>query len=221
METRFVLAVTVATAFHAFVLLGVNRPHVPTHRPSPAAHLPECPPPFAVDLEPPKDSEDEPRIAEAPPKGQPEEFKPTLDEPVLSPSNDEQMMPPRTPQPATIVTRISFDPPGVPDGTSDKWNDVKIWTPDGLDNSPRTKAQIAPSYPAAERSAGITGEVLVEFIVDESGHVQHAHVVRSTAAAFESPTIRAVERWRFEPGKKNGRAVRFRMVVPVSFNLEA
>lgn len=221
METRFVLAATVATAFHAFVLLGVNRPHLPTHRHSPAVEPTAKQPPFVVDLDPPKDSDADIKIAGAPAKGEPEELKPMLDEAPPRPAPFEQPTQTRTPPPINVVDRIAAGPVGLPDGVEGVQSSASVFSPDLLDNSPRTKAQMPPSYPAAERSAGITGEVLVEFIVDESGHVQHAHVVRSTAAAFESPTIRAVERWRFEPGKKNGRAVRFRMVVPVSFNLEA
>jgi protein TonB len=90
-----------------------------------------------------------------------------------------------------------------------------------LDNTPRTRSQVAPAYPASERNAGISGEVLVEFTVDESGRVLNPRVVRSSRTAFESPTLRAVSNWRFEPGKKNGQAVRFRMMVPVAFNLES
>jgi protein TonB len=221
METRFVLPVVVATAFHTFVLLGVNRPHVAVHRPSPASHTAAPQPPFPVDLEPPKDSDADPKTAEIPPKGEPEEFKPKSDEPLLRPTDMEQQMETRTPPPPNVAIRISAGPVGLPDGIREGRADVTVFSSDLLDNTPRTKSQVAPSYPAAERSAGLTGEVLVEFVVDESGRVQHAHVVRSSAAAFESSTLRAVERWRFEPGKKNGRAVRFRMVVPVSFNLEA
>jgi len=33
------------------------------------------------------------------------------------------------------------------------------------------------------------------------------------------PTLCAVERWRFQPGTRNGQKVRFSMVVPVLFNL--
>jgi protein TonB len=60
----------------------------------------------------------------------------------------------------------------------------------------------------------------VEFVVDEAGRVMHPFVVRSSRAGFEAPTLRAVEKWRFEPGKKDGRAVRFRMQIPVTFSLK-
>ena len=57
----------------------------------------------------------------------------------------------------------------------------------------------------------------MEFVVDEAGRVLDPHVVRSNDPVFEAPTLRAVAKWRFEPGRKNGQVVRFRMSVPVAF----
>ena len=91
--------------------------------------------------------------------------------------------------------------------------------PDGLDNTPRTRFQPAPHYPPSARSTGLTGEVLVEFTVDESGRVLDPHIVRSSDRMFEEPSLRAVAKWQFEPGRSGGRIVRFRMAVPVVFNL--
>ena len=55
------------------------------------------------------------------------------------------------------------------------------------------------------------------YVVDEAGHVLDPHVVRSSEPIFEAPTLRAVAKWRFEPGQVHGRPVRFRMAVPVAF----
>lgn len=88
-----------------------------------------------------------------------------------------------------------------------------------LDNRPRALFQAAPEYPHAQKNTGATGEVIVNFTVDERGYVQDVHVVKSTHPDFETPTIRAVSKWRFEPGRKNGQRVKFRMSVPVAFDL--
>ena len=55
------------------------------------------------------------------------------------------------------------------------------------------------------------------FIVDEKGHVIEPRVKSSSDSAFEKPALDAVKRWLFEPGKKGGKAVQTRMLVPVSF----
>ena len=46
-------------------------------------------------------------------------------------------------------------------------------------------------------------------------------MARTANSIFDSATIRSVLKWRFEPGKRNGKIVRFRMAVPVVFKLDA
>ncbi len=61
--------------------------------------------------------------------------------------------------------------------------------------------------------------MLVEFIVEETGRVLDPRVLDSTDRVFEEATLRAVAKWRFEPGTRDGRIVRFRMTVPGVFSL--
>lgn len=95
---------------------------------------------------------------------------------------------------------------------------VGIVTTFDLDRAPRAMAQPPPDYPYSMRVAGITGSVTVEFVVGTDGHVLSAEVVRSTHREFADPALKAVLRWKFEPGTINGRKVRFRMAVPIEFN---
>jgi protein TonB len=88
-----------------------------------------------------------------------------------------------------------------------------------LDNPPQVRYRVAPVYPFEAKRSGEMGEVVVEFLVNERGEVVQPRVVSSSATVFEEPTLRAVARWKFEPGRKDGRTVRFRMSVPVRFNL--
>lgn len=102
--------------------------------------------------------------------------------------------------------------PGTPDG-------IKVFSAINLDNTPRTRVQTPPAYPFNLKAIGVSGEVLVEFVVDEYGRVINPRILRSTHADFEAPTLAAVVKWRFEPGTRNMAPVRFKMVVPVQFNL--
>lgn len=88
-----------------------------------------------------------------------------------------------------------------------------------LDATPRAKVQVSPEYPFALRAAGIEGNVTVEFDVDASGRVVTARALTSTHREFEDAAIRAVLKWRFEPGRRHGKAVPFRMVVPIGFTV--
>lgn len=88
-----------------------------------------------------------------------------------------------------------------------------------LDQAPTAKFQANPVYPFEMRRAGITGEVVVGFIVDDQGKVRDAYAVRSTQREFEAAAIQAVMKWTFRPGKKGGRSVNTRMQVPIVFSI--
>ena len=96
---------------------------------------------------------------------------------------------------------------------------IEIFDPSKLDQQPQARAKVPPQYPFEMRRAGITGEVLVEFIVDSNGDVRNAFAVRSTQREFETAAVQAVSKWKFRPGKKGGRAVNTRMQQPISFSL--
>jgi protein TonB len=89
-----------------------------------------------------------------------------------------------------------------------------------LDKNPRATAQISPEYPTSMRNGGIAGSVTVAFEVNTTGRVIRAEAVNYTRREFVEPALRAVRNWHFEPGKQNGRAVAFRMTVPIEFSLD-
>ncbi len=85
-----------------------------------------------------------------------------------------------------------------------------------LDQKPRPVHQPGPNWDAVLR-AKAPGHVQVLFVVDEDGRVAKATVQSSTDTVFEPAALAAVRKWRFEPGRSQGRPVRFRMRVQVSF----
>lgn len=89
---------------------------------------------------------------------------------------------------------------------------------ESLDRAPRAVAQPSPAYPAGLNREGVEGTVAVEFVVDQTGRVVKAEAVRWSRREFVESAVRAVLRWRFEPGTINGRKVSFRMAVPIEFN---
>lgn len=219
MDTRFILPATFATAFHALVFFGfkvtpggvIIRDRDPVTRPAA---------PFVINIEDPPEPLVDPEAGAAQPKGHPEDFLPQLDETPPRPSLYQQESARINPRPDVVATRIASGPVGFLDGT-ERIKSSGIVNSINLDNPPRTRSQVPPSYPLEARNAGLTGEVSVEFVVDETGRVLTARVVKSTDSCFDAATLRAVQKWRFEPGKKNGHAVRFRMVAPVVFSLNS
>ena len=88
-----------------------------------------------------------------------------------------------------------------------------------LDQIPQPTFQTKPVYPFDMRRQGITGTVVVEFIVDKTGTVRDAFALPSTQREFEGEAVKAVMKWRFKPGKRGGAAVPTRMRVPIVFSL--
>jgi protein TonB len=85
-----------------------------------------------------------------------------------------------------------------------------------LDQAPRTIYQPGPVL-TAELRRKAPGTVNIIFIVDERGRTESPIVQSSSDPIFEAPALAAVKQWKFEPGKRNGQPVRFRMRVPISF----
>lgn len=92
-----------------------------------------------------------------------------------------------------------------------------IYELDDLTRAPRPISQRAPTYPPELRRAGISGTVVLMFVVRSDGSTSNITVERSDNPAFEEPAIRAVRKWRFEPGEKDGKAVNTRVRIPIPF----
>jgi protein TonB len=85
-----------------------------------------------------------------------------------------------------------------------------------LDQKPRALYRPSPVLNAKQRRA-TPGTVTVVFIVDQAGKVESPVVMNSTDPVFERSALDAVKKWKFEPGKRAGEAVRFRIRQPISF----
>lgn len=95
--------------------------------------------------------------------------------------------------------------------------DEIIYELEDLTRAPRPISQRAPTYPPELRRAGISGTVVLMFVVRSDGTTSNITVERSDNPAFEEPAIRAVRKWRFEPGEKDGKAVNTRVRIPIPF----
>lgn len=192
-----------------------------TFKPGPKKHAKEDDAPTIQLMEMPKIEPDEPEKVESdePPQAQ-VDFAPPMqtDVPqiVQVDSFVQQVQPPPPENMKPNVGVISI-PQGRPSGS---FKGAEIFDPSKLDQQPVPKVRVQPQYPFEMRRAGITGEVLVEFIVDSNGDVRNAFAVRSTQREFETAAIQAVSKWKFRPGKKGGRAVNTRMQQPISFSLQ-
>jgi protein TonB len=79
----------------------------------------------------------------------------------------------------------------------------------------------APRYPEVLRRAGIEGQVVAQFVVDQDGRVEGGTVkfVRSDNPLFEDPVRAALTRMRFTPAAIGGKRVRQLVEMPFVFTL--
>lgn len=89
-----------------------------------------------------------------------------------------------------------------------------------LDQKPRVIYQPSPALTPEVREKA-PGTVYVIFVVNPQGRVEDPKVQRSDDPVFERPALAAVKQWKFEPGQRAGKAVRFRMRVPITFPRES
>lgn len=102
---------------------------------------------------------------------------------------------------------------------SDSKENDALFSLSDLDQKPRIIYQPAPVM-NNEMRRKTPGTVYVIFIVDQQGRVDNPIVQQSSDSVFERSAIAAVRQWRFEPGKRNGQPVRFRMRAPIIFPKE-
>lgn len=96
---------------------------------------------------------------------------------------------------------------------------VNVYEPGALDRKPVARVQKRPDFPFEMRRAGVSGEVVVEFVVDPNGNVQQARAVSATTPEFADAGVQCIIAWKFSPGMKNGQPVATIMQMPFSFGL--
>ena len=71
-----------------------------------------------------------------------------------------------------------------------------------------------------QNGSDVSGKVLLSFIVEKDGTPTHFKVERGIEPAFDAEALRVIKRSpRWTPAKINGKGVRSRYIVPISFTL--
>lgn len=112
---------------------------------------------------------------------------------------------------------FSFDGFGV--NADDTAGDLQIFDIKDLDSVPRRTRTGSLVHPPSLRQARISGNVVLQVIISETGAVQIERVLSSSHREFEAPAVRAAEESAFEPPKKSGRAVRARYTWTINFRV--
>jgi len=84
---------------------------------------------------------------------------------------------------------------------------------------PRKVRDVRPRYPIDAERNNVQGVVIIEAVIDESGAVANARVVRSVPM-LDASAVDAVRRWLFTPTELSGRAVAVVVTVTVAFSAQ-
>lgn len=76
-------------------------------------------------------------------------------------------------------------------------------------------------YPSEARKAGVEGRVFVSIVVDERGNVATAEIPKGHELGYglDEEAIRVLKLTKWVPGKKGGKVVKQKMIIPVNFEL--
>lgn len=86
-------------------------------------------------------------------------------------------------------------------------------------HQPIKTRDVRPAYPAQAQADRVQGVVIIAAIIDPSGSVANARILRSIPALDEA-ALSAVSRWQFTPTLLNGAPVAVLMTVTVNFTLQ-
>jgi protein TonB len=83
---------------------------------------------------------------------------------------------------------------------------------------PRQTYSVQPEYPILARQTHISGNVVVNAVIDEHGNVVGARALSGHPLLIPA-ALKAVLQWKYEPTLLNGTPVAVEMEVTVHFNL--
>jgi TonB family protein len=85
--------------------------------------------------------------------------------------------------------------------------------------APRAIYKPEPDYSDEARKVGFQGVVVLWAVIGTDGHPAQLGVARSLGMGLDEKALAAVQQWRFEPARKDGRPVAARIYVEVDFHL--
>jgi len=84
-----------------------------------------------------------------------------------------------------------------------------------LPHKPLLKA-LAELQLKAKSASGVEKVGLVEVVISETGEVEQVKLLAAPQDVHESMLLSAIKAWHFEPAVKDGQAVRYRQIIPIS-----
>jgi TonB family protein len=98
----------------------------------------------------------------------------------------------------------------------------KVYVPGNGVSLPIVVTEVRPGYTEAAMAAKIEGTVMLDCVVRPNGRPSDIVVTRSLDATYglDREAVRALQQWRFTPGRKDGRPVAVKVHVELTFTLK-
>ena len=109
---------------------------------------------------------------------------------------------------------------GQPAATAQQADRAPVYKPGDGVSAPVLVKEVKPQYTAKAKAAGIQGTVLLDCIVETDGSVGDVVVTKSLDDELDQQAVAAARQWTFQPGKKNGKAVRVQIALEMTFTLK-
>jgi protein TonB len=80
-------------------------------------------------------------------------------------------------------------------------------------------SSVAPVYPQMARNQRLSGDVKIDAVIGENGHVSSMKVI-SGPALLHQAAMDALRQWKYQPATLNGQPMSMHLTVTVQFRLQ-
>ena len=84
---------------------------------------------------------------------------------------------------------------------------------------PKLLSSVAPLYPQTATLHGVEGDVKIDAVINENGHVGTMKILEGPMALRQA-AMSAVSQWRYQPAQLNGKSISSHLIVLVQFKLK-
>jgi TonB family protein len=124
---------------------------------------------------------------------------------------------PETVIPSTLIGQSEDSPPSVRE--TPKIREGDIVSIQQVDQPPEAIHKEIPRFPPAARGRGVSGIVMINTLISETGDVLQTVVIRrlDSPYGFNQTAENAVKKWKFSPATKDGVRVKVWKAIPIAF----
>ncbi len=120
-----------------------------------------------------------------------------------------------------VNTNIGMQVPAPPSFNPATVSAPAAYAAGQLDEQPTVSFAPRPQYPQEARRAKLEGRVIARITINSNGQVINAQILKGVHSdIFEKESLAAIKRWRFKPGKLNGKDVATIVEIPLVFSLK-